>query len=106
MTASAMKAENSRANFEAWVREEFPVWGKYLLWSESLNAYGYSTTNLMYRSWKASRSSVVVTLPEKSYIPESDKLYPDLADWPNGYNSGIDESASVIRAAGITVKGD
>lgn len=96
MTASAMKAENSRANFEAWVREEFPVRGKYLLWSESLDAYGYSTTNLMYRAWQASRAAIVVELPEVigGCMSASD------------IRTGIAQAAYRIRAAGITVKVD
>lgn len=98
MTTSPLKVEDSRADFEAWFKDRYrgilDEANFKLVWVTALD------------SWLASRARLVVTLPEKSYIPESDKLYPDLADWPHGYNSGIDESASAIRAAGITVKGD
>lgn len=115
MTTSPLKVEDSRAHFEAEFRKQYSF-DKHL--DLLLGMYNHGTDeepDIDYYSlaardawkwWQASRSSVVVTLPEKSYIPESDKLYPDLADWPNGYNSGIDDSASAIRAAGITVKGD
>lgn len=96
MTVSAMKAENSRANFEAWVREEFPVWGKYLLWSESLDAYGYSTTNLMYRAWKASRAEIVVELDKCNCDNGEESVWDD----------AIEYCEVTLRAAGITVKGD
>lgn len=99
MTTSPLKVEGSRAQFEAWFKDRYdqismPPADRSILFTNQ------------WASWQASRACMVVTLPEKSFIPESDKLYPDLADWPNGYNSGIDESANTIRAAGITVKGD
>lgn len=97
MTTSQLKIENSRDDFEAWVREEFPVWGKYLLWSESLDAYGYSTINLMYLAWQASRDTIVVEIPDY----RSADTYQSA-----GFNEALDECDNIIRAAGIKVKGD
>lgn len=93
----AVKVDEGRAQFEAWVREEFPVWGKYLLWSESLDAYGYSTTNLMYRSWKASRAALVVEQSDFDTFSPND--CGDDAVW-------MREVERTLRVAGITVKGD
>lgn len=106
MTTSPLKVEGSRADFEAWASENHGFNGIDFEWHQTRNCYASFGIHFAYKAWKASRASIVVTLPEKSFIPESDKLYPDLAEWPNGYNSGIDDSASAIRAAGITVKGD
>lgn len=54
-------------------------------------------------AWQASREVVAVDLPDKQFISEEDVLIPDEVDWPDGFNTALEQCAEVIRAAGIKV---
>ncbi|WFQ04803.1 hypothetical protein P1838_01145 [Salmonella enterica subsp. enterica] len=54
--------------------------------------------------WSASRSAIAIELPAKNDISSDDSSIPDLVDWDDGRNAGIQECAEAIRAAGIKVK--
>ncbi|ECB6677621.1 hypothetical protein AIB46_001159 [Salmonella enterica subsp. enterica serovar Hadar] len=54
--------------------------------------------------WAASRSAIAIDLPAKNDISSDDYSIPDLVDWDDGRNAGIQECAEAIRAAGIKVK--
>ncbi|ECB7314882.1 Uncharacterised protein [Salmonella enterica] len=54
--------------------------------------------------WSASRSAIAIELPAKNDISSDDYPIPDLVDWDDGRNAGIQECAESIRAAGIKVK--
>lgn len=54
--------------------------------------------------WSASRSAISIEFPAKNDISSDDNPIPDLVDWDDGRNAGIQECAEVIRAAGIKVK--
>lgn len=54
--------------------------------------------------WSASRSAIAIELPAKNDISSDDYSIPDLVDWGDGRNAGIQECAEAIRAAGIKVK--
>ncbi|EDJ9084635.1 hypothetical protein GFI45_06100 [Salmonella enterica subsp. enterica] len=54
--------------------------------------------------WKKSRSAIETEFPAKNDISSDDNPIPDLVDWDDGRNAGIQECAEVIRAAGIKVK--
>lgn len=57
-------------------------------------------------AWQASREAVEVDLPDKQFISEEDVLIPDEVDWPDGFNTALEQCAEAIRAAGIKVKGE
>lgn len=54
--------------------------------------------------WSASRATIEIELPAKNDISSDDNPIPDLVDWDDGRNAGIQECAEAIRAAGIKVK--
>ncbi|ECH7372715.1 hypothetical protein FP601_20160 [Salmonella enterica] len=54
--------------------------------------------------WSASCSAIAIELPAKNDISSDDYSIPDLVDWDDGRNAGIQECAEAIRAAGIKVK--
>ncbi|EEA8306566.1 hypothetical protein QE82_23095 [Salmonella enterica subsp. enterica serovar Rubislaw] len=54
--------------------------------------------------WAASRSAIEINLPAKNDISDEDRQIPDLSDWDDGRNSGIQECVEAIRTAGIKVK--
>lgn len=55
--------------------------------------------------WSASRSAIAIELPAKNDISSDDYSIPDMVDWGDGRNAGIQECAEAIRDAGIKVKG-
>ncbi|TRL54805.1 hypothetical protein FMM65_27350 [Citrobacter youngae] len=60
--------------------------------------------HLAWQAWKASREAVEINLPTKNDISDEDRQIPDLSDWDDGRNSGIQECAEAIRAEGINVE--
>ncbi|EQA7425348.1 hypothetical protein ACX6VP_004555 [Yersinia enterocolitica] len=79
-------------------REQFEAWAPNYCWK-------YSTTKeLAWLAWQASREAVAVDLPDKQFISEEDVLIPDEVDWPDGFNTALEQCAEAIRAAGIKVK--
>ncbi|EDY1956169.1 hypothetical protein RYT74_001315 [Salmonella enterica] len=57
-----------------------------------------------WQAWQASRAAIEIELPTKNDIADDDYPIPDLVDWDDGRNAGIQECAEAIRAAGIKVK--
>ena len=53
---------------------------------------------------QASREAV--ELPDKKFISEDEALIPEDSDWPDGFNTALEQCAEAIRAAGINVKGE
>ncbi|EJX0637989.1 hypothetical protein ODD39_003429, partial [Salmonella enterica] len=49
--------------------------------------------------WSASRSAISIELPAKNDISSDDYSIPDLVDWGDGRNAGIQECA---EASGFT----
>ncbi|EBH8128441.1 hypothetical protein AF537_19230 [Salmonella enterica subsp. houtenae serovar O:11:g,z25:-] len=60
--------------------------------------------NFSWVIWQASRAAIEIELPTKNDISDDDYPIPDLVDWDDGRNAGIQECAEAIRAAGIKVK--
>ena len=56
-------------------------------------------------AWQASREAVAVAveLPDKKFISEDEALIPEDSDWPDGFNTALEQCAEVIRAAGIKI---
>ncbi|EGI0929671.1 hypothetical protein IF473_003470 [Salmonella enterica] len=59
---------------------------------------------MAWKGWQASRADIEIELPTKNDISDDDYPIPDLVDWDDGRNAGIQECAEAIRAAGIKVK--
>lgn len=62
--------------------------------------------SIAWWAWQASREAVEVDLPDKQFISEEDVLIPDEVDWPDGFNTALEQCAEAIRAAGIKVAGE
>lgn len=93
----------SREQFEAECRNGLINGG---LAKHENGKYASELTDAVWRGWQASREAVVVDLPDKQFISEEDVLIPDEVDWPDGFNTALEQCAEAIRAAGIKVKGE
>ncbi|WP_302421228.1 hypothetical protein [uncultured Citrobacter sp.] len=92
-------------------REQFETWANKL---PSISITGYLERHgdqylddyhcSLWSAWQASRAAVEIKLPAKNDIHDEDRPIPDLSDWDDGRNSGIQECAESIRTAGIKVK--
>lgn len=82
-------------------REQFE-----LVWKGSEISDDDTLKQIAWAFWRASREAVVVDLPDKQFISEEDVLIPDEVDWPDGFNTALEQCAEAIRAAGIKVKGE
>lgn len=86
--------DESRKQFEEW-------WSKY----KSPFTEDDELKEFAWVIWQASREAIEIELPVKNDISDDDYPIPDLVDWDDGRNAGIQECAEAIRAAGIKVKG-
>lgn len=89
----------SREQFEAWckVNTERNKWHP--------EYYAHLPAQEQWAAWQASREAVAVDLPDKQFISEDEALIPEDSDWPDGFNTALEQCAEAIRAAGIKVKG-
>lgn len=108
MTTSPLKAEDSRAQFEAWFKNEIIETPDFVFndFDENYNEYIvgeddneelYLNIQDMFMAWTASRRAIVLELPDYRGADTYQSA---------GYNEALDECDNAIRAAGITVKGD
>ncbi|EED3130724.1 hypothetical protein SEEB9115_03377 [Salmonella enterica subsp. enterica serovar Bareilly str. ATCC 9115] len=67
-------------------------------------SYVHERVHLMWMAWRESRAAIEIELPAINDISSDDYSIPDLVDWDDGRNAGIQECAEAIRAAGIKVK--
>ncbi|MGV6110618.1 hypothetical protein ACVN4H_19650 [Escherichia coli] len=58
--------------------------------------YVYSSTEMAWRAWQASRAAIEIKLDDKVMAGD---------DFGKGHNCAIDYCADAIRAAGIRIKG-
>lgn len=102
----------SRKQFQSWFADEivgadveFPEFedGEYVA-GKIYDGQLYVMLQAMYMAWTASRAAIEIELPAKNDISGDDHPIPDLVDWDDGRNAGIQECAEAIRAAGIKVK--
>ena len=75
--------------------DDEPDWGYYSLLARQA-----------FEWWELSREAVEVDLPDKQFISEDEALIPEDSDWPDGFNTALEQCAEAIRAAGIKVKGE
>ncbi|EHE5764825.1 hypothetical protein JM306_002872 [Salmonella enterica subsp. enterica serovar Chailey] len=90
--------DESRKQFEEWFGEEFESINN----SEELHVQAIKM--IAWQSWVKSRAAIEIEFPAKNDISSDDNPIPDLVDWDDGRNAGIQECAEAIRAAGIKVK--
>lgn len=112
MTTSPLKVEGSRAQFEAWFKNEIIETPDFVFndFDENDNEYIvgeddneelYLNIQAMFMAWTASRVAIVV---DTGYLlGDGDN---EDSDYTLGFNQGITKADKAIRAAGITVKGD
>ncbi|ELQ6021932.1 hypothetical protein R2217_000767 [Cronobacter turicensis] len=66
--------------------------------------YVYTSTEMAWRAWQASRAAVEIELPKYHDYTNQDTTRAQAEK--SAYNSGVYDSAEVIRAAGLKVKGE
>lgn len=102
-TVAVKVDEMSRREFEDWFRSKHE--GQMITKGEG---YSEPITQLMWQAWKGSRAALVVELPE--YKDHDDELscFDGEYEWGNhaGAVYAVTQCATILRAAGITVKGD
>lgn len=99
--------DESRKQFEEWYASSWRLRDDELrqeLAVENNGDYIYSSAYNSWQAWQASRAAIDIELPVKNDISDDDYPIPDLVDWDDGRNAGIQECAEAIRAAGIKVK--
>ncbi|EAB9455972.1 hypothetical protein YV21_000644 [Salmonella enterica subsp. enterica serovar Java] len=89
--------DESRKQFEEWFKNKYHV-------SSDVMKIMHIKSEISWEAWQASRSAIEIELPAKNDISSDDYSIPDLVDWGDGRNAGIQECAEAIRAAGIKVK--
>ncbi|HHL2498099.1 TPA: hypothetical protein ACQ301_000059 [Yersinia enterocolitica] len=92
-----MDITKSREEFHKWLENVHGLYGEDIDWQPERNCYRIFGIHLAWCAWKASRESIEVELPE--YQAED---YHQNA----GYNAAIDDCSSVLRTAGIRIKGE
>lgn len=107
MTTSPLKVEDSRADFEKWMTDEQWFHDSDFEWDEGRNCYSQFGIHIAYKAWLASRSAIVVELPQRQE-PTSSGHYGEgyLVTNTSGTALDYEDTVDAIRAAGITVKGD
>ncbi|EDB6444207.1 hypothetical protein ACJ2L7_001486 [Salmonella enterica subsp. enterica serovar Newport] len=89
--------DESRKQFEEWFKNKYHV-------SSDVMKIMHIKTEIAWEAWQASRSAIEIELPAKNDISGDDYPIPDLVDWDDGRNAGIQECAEAIHVAGIKVK--
>lgn len=89
--------DESRNQFEEWFKNKYHV-------SSDVMKIMHIKSEIAWEAWRASRAAIDIELPAKNDISSDDYSIPDLVDWDDGRNAGIQECAEAIRAAGIKVK--
>lgn len=80
-------------------REQFE-----LVWKGSEISDDDTLKQIAWSFWQASREAVEVGLPDKKFISEDESVIPEDSDWPDGFNTALEQCAEAIRADGIKVK--
>lgn len=108
----AVKVDESRREFEAWFKSEIietPDFvfnefdeqdGEYII-GEDDNEELYLNIQAMFMAWTASRAALVVELPSLKQSETGDRY-----QWSDGVFHFKHDTTGILRAAGITVKGD
>jgi hypothetical protein len=109
MTTSPLKVEDSRAQFEYEAGQALNLPTSIIELARKGEGYdhAFDSMNIMqplngwWAWWKKSRAAIVVELPSLNYSETG-----DLYQWSDGVHNFKKDSYEILRAAGITVKGD
>ena len=100
MTSSPLKVEDSRAQFEAWHNSTH----RWKVTPTMRTDDGY-TNNIQasngWAAWQASRAAIVVEPPKAEFF-----LVWDGKKHSTTFREATESYSAILRAAGITVKGD
>ncbi|CQI88933.1 hypothetical protein [Yersinia rohdei] len=94
-----MDTTTSRAEFEKWASQKFGLPLKFIVGQRFSSGYGYYTgyLNIAYQDWKEIRGSIVVEIPYASSALDFMQDVPVVE---------VSKLASILRSAGLTVKGE
>ncbi|HGE8334248.1 TPA: hypothetical protein ACGD5E_000320 [Serratia marcescens] len=98
--------EESRKQFEGWVKNQYSCKGNTLLRvGPNKERYHQVVIQECWEAWQSSRASIVIDLPKGITTREAlDLGY--MGDYAAGVDDGIEESAKVIRSIGLSIKGE
>ncbi|MDT3718485.1 hypothetical protein [Pseudomonas oryzihabitans] len=91
---------DSREQFEAWVRENWP---EQSLARFSTGEYQGFTVDHCWNAWQASRQALVVELPSRSDSKYME-YFPDVEGGAFNEQAYLTDFRSAIEAAGVRVK--
>ncbi len=99
----AVKVDESRREFEAWYSKFYSIPGDWIIEHRHYERYvPYSSgIDLQWMAWKASRAALVVEPPKAEFF-----LVWDGKKHSTTFREATERYSAVLRAAGITVKGD
>lgn len=110
MTTSPLKVEDSRAQFEEHCEGITGYTPQFLRQYRKGDGYAADFPYFDYWwTWQASRTAIVVELPDYTGdIDDELSCFDGEYEWGNraGASYAVTQCAGIIRAAGITVKGD
>ncbi|WP_019209115.1 hypothetical protein [Yersinia massiliensis] len=100
-----MDITKSQSDFEAWVVTWWPQ-SKTMI-AEKFDDGGYWNMPLQqyFEAWKAARESIEVDIPEEMTCREALEQ-GHTSDYANGFTAAIIQCYSVVRTAGIRIKGE
>ncbi|HDY4888597.1 TPA: hypothetical protein RQV20_000926 [Yersinia enterocolitica] len=100
-----MDITKSREEFEKWLEEVHGLHGEDIDWEPERNCYRIFGIHLAWCAWQASRESIVVDIPEEMTCREALEQ-GHTSDYANGFTAAIIQCYSVVRTAGIRIKGE
>lgn len=92
---------DEKQQFEAWASENHGFNGIDFEWHQSRNCYASFGIHFAYKAWQASRASIVVEPPKAEFF-----LVWDGKKHSTTFREATENYSAILRAAGITVKGD
>lgn len=93
-----------REEFEEWLEETHGLYGEDVEWQQGRNCYARFGIHLAFQAWQASRASIVVELPSKSfYFEDNDLLKGVVRMVADRQESRFIES---LRSIGLSIKGE
>ncbi|SDA11011.1 hypothetical protein SAMN03159476_00356 [Pseudomonas sp. NFPP05] len=103
-------SDKMREEFEAWARTGIdPLVDGDFRWVSSTENYYWASTRAMWESWKASRESLVVELPDDG-IEDCRKEWPERGEkygydtFDTGYLYACKKHEEAIESLGLRVK--
>jgi hypothetical protein len=99
MTTSPLKVEDSRAQFEQFAAQRYGDVGLQI--DEDTCDYLHEFVRAEWEAWTASRAAIVIEPPKAEFF-----LVWDGKKHSTTFTEATENYSAILRAAGITVKGD